>query len=132
MVYGGEGVQPDILVENDFAVNQTLETIHYNNIVELFAANYYYLHKNDFVNYNNEVQFEKDFQPTQSLTNHLLNYLGIHVKSFNNSLFAGIQTKVFTTLKSEFAKLRFDNNAKYMVLSNEDEMVKKAVETLSR
>ena len=84
------------------------------------------------MNYNNEVQFEKDFQPTQNLTNHLLNYLGIHVKSFNNSLFAGIQTKVFTTLKSEFAKLRFDNNAKYMVLSNEDEMVKKAVETLSR
>ena len=132
VVYGGEGVQPDILVENDYVVNQTLETIHYNNIVELFAANYYYLHKNDFVNYDNEVQFEKEFQPTPNISNKLLNYLGIHVKSFNHSLFAGIQTKVFATLKSEFAKLRFDNNAKYMVLSNDDEMVKKAVEILSR
>ncbi len=132
VVYGNEGVQPDILVENDYVANKTLETINYNNIVELFAANYYYMHKREFMDYNNEMQFEKEFQPTVNITNNLLKFLGIHVKSFNNSIFEGIRVKVFASLKSEFAKLRFDNNAKYMVMSNDDEMVKKAVETLTK
>ncbi len=132
VVYGNEGVEPDITVASDYLSNHAFETINYYNIIELFAANYYYLNKNEFKMYKNETQFEKEFQPSALITKKLVSFLGIHVKSFKNSLFEEIKAKVYATLKSEFAKLRFDNNAKYMVLSNDDEMVKKAVETLAK
>lgn len=132
VVYGNEGVMPDIVVDKDYLANEVFESINYYNIIELFAAKYYYLNKAEFTAYRNDEQFEKEFRPSANITKKLLDYLGIHVKSFNNNLFEGIQSRIYASLKSEFAKLRFDNNAKYMVMSNEDEMVKKAVENLSR
>lgn len=132
VVYGNEGIAPDILVDIDTNYNAVFDTMYAYNLIELFAADYYYFHKNDFQLYKTEYEYENEFNISNGIGKQLYDYIHSQLSSFSGTTLTSYKDKIFIMLKSEFAKLHFGNNARYMVMSNDDKVIQEAVRYLEK
>lgn len=129
-VFGNEGVKPDIQVLLDTTQHALLDSLYNYNLPELFAAQYYYFHKNEFQVFKNENQYENEFQMNQIMSQLFFDFLKKHIPSLQLNAYANYKSKLLSALKAAFANLYFNSNAKYMMMSHDDLMLQKAVEKL--
>lgn len=128
-VFGNEGVKPDIQVLLDTTQHALLDSLYNYNLPELFAAQYYYFHKNEFQVFKNENQYENEFQMNQIMSQLFLIFKNIYPVQLN--AYANYKSKLLSALKAAFANLYFNSNAKYMMMSHDDLMLQKRLKNFS-
>jgi len=132
VVYGDEGVKPDLTIQYDTLYNSTMDSVFRYNLIDLFAAQYFYFHKNEFASYTDETAFEKSFNVQPVLRNLLYQYLHSQLHSAVTATLHPFQSKMDNLLKAAFAKLKLGNNARTMILNTNDQTVKAAVLQLKK
>jgi carboxyl-terminal processing protease len=132
VVYGDEGVKPDLTIQYDTLYNSTMDSVFRYNLIDLFAAQYFYFHKNEFAPYSDETGFEKNFNIQPALRNLLYQYVRSQLHSAVTATLSPFQTKTDNLLKAAFAKLLLGNNARTMILNTNDQTVRAAVLQLNK
>lgn len=130
VVYGNEGITPDIFVPLDTVYHNQLDDFYTAHISEEFAHWYFFYHKNELNSYKNLTQFSNEFEVSDTMMKAMKSFLAQHKISsdiLSNKL---VYAEVIDALRSQFARMLFGNNGKYRELYRNDEFVKKALEVM--
>ncbi|MCF8293774.1 MAG: S41 family peptidase [Chitinophagaceae bacterium] len=131
MVYGEEGVTPDLIIPLDTTYSDQLNDYYIEHMSEQFAQHYYYFHRPEFKTYTSLEKFSATFTINGPMLAAMNAYLRLHHVSTavlsNKTLVAEINTSV----RAQFARLLFGNNGKYKELLVSDKFVQKALMSMN-
>jgi len=128
-VYGGGGIMPDIFVSIDTnGIRRSVTRLYLDGSFNNFVYNYYINHIQQFKQYNSPADFAKNYN-TADAWNQLNAFAKrdtIELKYISEKDKSDIQRR----LKAYLARYRWRNEGFYELLNSEDEVVKKALETI--
>ncbi len=123
IVYGEEGVTPDVLIPLDTSYHDQLNTYYIEHMSEQFAQSYYFFHKQEFKPFQALDKFTSDFTingPIRSAMNVYLKANKLSGSILDNAV---LVDEINRTVRSQFARLLFGNNGKYKELLVTDKFV---------
>ncbi|MBK5272348.1 MAG: carboxyl-terminal protease, partial [Bacteroidia bacterium] len=132
IVYGGGGIMPDIFVSIDTSsypakVNRLLIDGNFNG----FVYNYYLQHRKQVDQYISADDYAQHFNKSNEMWQGFVNYVA--KDSINlNTVSAKEKETLELRLKAYLARFRWRNSGFYHVINNDDVVVKKALEELSK
>lgn len=129
VVYGNEGVKPDIFIPLKIENDNILNEINNKFLIEIFANQYYTLHKNVFSTFKNKEDYFKNITFSNDLKNELFFFLNRNVSFFNKEKFEGIETFILKDLRESFIENIFGFNAKQSYESMQDPFVLEAIKS---
>ncbi len=130
VVYGGGGIMPDIFVPLD-----TMLFNPYFNQLRPHIPQFSYRYVNTrraSLQYNGLEQFKRNFKVNDELLQQLLAYAEEHGLKSDTRQLALVKSEIQQLLKAHIARHLFDESAFYIVLNEEDAMIKTALQTLRR
>mgnify|MGYP001327441538 CR=1 FL=1 len=121
IVYGGGGINPDIIIERDSNLN-------YSQINILIRKGWI----NEFCFEESEIFRKQNIQNYKQINinttfNKFIQYLKLKDRKFNLSLGAIESKYLKTLLLANISRKLWDNNIYYKILSQEDEYIKQAI-----
>jgi carboxyl-terminal processing protease len=120
VVYGDEGIRPDIFVGADTLRMRSKSPLLQSRIAERIAFYWLYQNKDQQKAYQNIEQFESAFQPGQAIVELAKNKLGIAIQPSLNQVF-------LLDFKSEIAGLLFGESGSAKINSPNDEFIQVAI-----
>jgi carboxyl-terminal processing protease len=129
-VYGGGGITPDVFVPIDTLVLSA----YYSDLrqhVPQFVYRYVNSHRRDF-EYASLDQFKRRFQVTDQMLNALLDYAVTQQVPKDAKQLAAIKPEMKRFLKARFARQLFDEESFYVLWNEQDPVVRKALQTLTK
>jgi carboxyl-terminal processing protease len=131
-VYGGGGIMPDIFVPIDtssysFSINRLLLDGSFNN----FVYKYYLQHKSQIDAYASAGDYVQRFNYMDDLWKQFVNYAAkdlVDLRNISEKQKEALQKR----LEAYLARFKWRNTGFYLVLNNDDTMVKKALEELKK
>lgn len=132
VVYGDEGITPDIFVPLDTVYHNQLDDFYTKHISEEFAHWYYFYHKDELSLYKSSTQFSNEFKVSDTMMNAMKSFLAQHKISADILSNKQLFSEVMDALRAQFARMLFGNNGKYRELYRNDEFVKKALEAMGK
>jgi len=130
IVYGDDGIRPDVFVALDTTYHKQLDDFYSQHIAEEFADRYFFFHQNEFQSYKNLEIFSKEFNLDENMLKDLK--LFFIQQKINTTLLDNPQLnkEIKRGLSSQFAKLLFGNNGRYKELYRNDEFILKAIQSM--
>jgi carboxyl-terminal processing protease len=131
-VYGGGGIMPDIFVALDTSTYQrSVNRLLIDGGFNSFVYNYYLQHRQQVDQYATATDYAKGFTNGEEMWNGLVNYAAkdsINLKGVGEKEKQSLRQR----LKALLARYKWRNDGFYQVLNMDDEMVKKALETMAK
>jgi carboxyl-terminal processing protease len=132
IVYGGGGIMPDIFVPIDtstypYPVNKILLDGTFNN----FVYKYYLQHKSQVDGYAAAGEYIQKFNHLDEMWNQFLNFVSmdsVDAKSLSEQQKESLKKR----LEAYLARFKWRNYGFFQVLNEDDAMMKKALEVISR
>jgi carboxyl-terminal processing protease len=128
-VYGGGGIMPDIFVSIDTnGIRRSVTRLYLDGSFNNFVYNYYINHLQQFKEFNTPLDFAKSYNTTDvwNQLNAFAKKDTIELKYISEKDKSDIQRR----LKAYLARYRWRNEGFYELLNAEDEVVKRALETI--
>lgn len=133
-VYGGGGITPDVYIPIDTSMyNPFVNEVYALNMLQEFIYNYYATNKNSLAAYQNINQYKQNFQISNDLYVQFVNYCLEHGVSKATQVYAE-KSKAFLSerMKALIAKQLWKNDGYYEVIMQNDKMVQRAMQELSK
>ncbi|MBN8673485.1 MAG: S41 family peptidase [Chitinophagales bacterium] len=131
-VYGGGGIMPDIFVALDTSTYQrSVNRLLIDGGFNSFVYNYYLQHRQQVDQYATATEYAKGFTNGEEMWNGLVNYAAmdsINLKGVGEKEKQSLRQR----LKALLARYKWRNDGFYQVLNMDDEMVKKALDTMAK
>ena len=129
IVYGGGGITPDIIVKRNYDLSKSTMNIFSQDVRVFFkfAQKYGRKHpeyKNDIDNFLYNVEFDENFIP------ELYEFAAKDIKELKEEELAEDRDYLEMQIKSELAKIWWNNNAYYEARLLSDNQFKKALESM--
>jgi carboxyl-terminal processing protease len=132
IVYGGGGITPDYIINNDKNTNYSFE-LRKNNVYYLFVRKY--LDQNEKMlkeKYHNDLsKFIKEFQFDESQMESFINFSNSLKVKFEAKEYAKDKNDIRERLKGYVARDLFNNTGWYMTLLKSDRQFQKAITLFS-
>jgi len=128
-VYGGGGIMPDIFVSIDTnGIRRSVTRLYLDGSFNNFIYNYYVSHLQEFKQYNSPGDFAKTYNTTDAWNklNAFAKKDTIELKYISEKDKADIQRR----MKAYLARYRWRNEGFYELLNSDDEVIKRALETI--
>lgn len=133
-VYGSGGVMPDIFVPRDSLYKDSLiNLINQKNILYRFAVQYTNKGRKEILKQfeNSFEKYFKEFDLNESQIQDLEDFAKKYKVEFSyNDLNISEKQYIYTLIKSNIARLIWDNSEFYQCLNENDPMIKSAIEVL--
>jgi carboxyl-terminal processing protease len=133
-VYGGGGITPDVFVAVDTSyINHFYAAMFEQSLLSRFTYNYMDANRKILMNtYKNAATFNASFYVNEGLWNKFVTY----IKQYNTTDFSSQEINqsekhVRLLIKAMIARQVWRDEGYYTVLSSEDKMIRKAIETFS-
>jgi carboxyl-terminal processing protease len=132
IVYGGGGIMPDVFVAIDTnRYQQQVNRMFINGSFNSFVYNYYLQHKPQIDQYKTAAEYADKFNNVEDMWNGLVRTVA--KDSVNLSMIsAKDKIELQHRLKALLARYRWRNAGFYQVLNADDEMLKRALETIAK
>ncbi|MER3497937.1 MAG: carboxyl-terminal protease [Chitinophagaceae bacterium] len=131
-VYGGGGIMPDEFVPIDTnSVQRNVTQLYLEGTFNNFIYTYYINNLSQFNQYKSAVEFAQKYPGINNAWNQLVQYAlkdTIYLQNIPAKDQQGIKEKI----KAYLARYKWRNEGFYEVLNNDDPMVKKAIELISK
>ncbi len=129
IVYGGGGITPDIIVKRNYDLSKSTMSIFSQDVRVFFkfAQKYGRMHpeyKSDVNTFLYDVKFDKTFIP------ELYEFAAKNIKDLKKEELAKDRDYLEMQIKSELAKIWWDNNAYYEARLLSDNQFKKALQSM--
>ncbi|MBS1609772.1 MAG: S41 family peptidase [Bacteroidetes bacterium] len=128
-VYGGGGIMPDIFVSIDTnGIRHSVTRLYLDGSFNNFVYNYYINHLQEFKQFNTPGDFAKTYN-TADVWNQLNSFAKkdtVELKYISEKDKTDLQRR----LKAYLARYRWRNEGFYELLNADDEVIKKALETI--
>ena len=130
IVYGGGGITPDVFIGFDTSRLSRSVTSLVNGGLSNFIYDYYMSHLEVFRQYKDARAFAAGFNKDAEIWNALGNYLKKDTVSLSD-LSASDQDMLRNRLKALIARLVWRTEGYYMVINDQDPVIKKALDLLA-
>lgn len=133
-VYGGGGIMPDVFVAVDTSyINHFYAAIFEQSLLSRFTYNYMDANRKKLTStYQNAGTFNASFLVSNDLWNNFVNYIKQNsTTDFSNQEINQSEKHVRLLIKAMIARQVWRDEGYYTVLSSEDKMIRKAIETFS-
>lgn len=130
MVYGGGGITPDVFVAFDTnRISKSITSLYVNGTLGNFIYEYYIHHLPLFKQYKNAPDFSSRFNQEEDVWKSLGNY--VKKDSISLTEISGDDKRLLQTrMKALFARLIWRSEGYFMVMNQNDPVMKKALELL--
>ncbi len=127
-VYGNGGITPDYIIKTPDITNYTMELLK-NNLFYQFILNYLDHHKNKIKStYGNDLKkFAAEFHFSNSDIQNFIHFAAAKKVKFVNEDFNKDKSYILTRLKSEIARIYWQNKGWYYVMMGTDNQFQKAI-----
>lgn len=134
IVYGGGGIIPDVFVPLDTSNNNNpfLNAILNKGLIQQFSYNYFQNHPGLLDKYSNVDQFRQQYESGDEVYNSFLDYAAKNNVSGKENDKASAQHFISLRIKAFLAREKFSQDAFYAVINDQDEVVRKAGEAMSK
>lgn len=130
VVYGGGGIMPDVFVPIDTVVlNEYYAELRQH--IPQFVYRYINSHRSDF-EYTSLDQFKRKFTVSDQILNALMDYAATQKATKDPKQLAAIKPEIKRFLKARFARQLFDEESFYQIWNEQDPVVRKALQTLTK
>ncbi|MBC7874152.1 MAG: S41 family peptidase [Ferruginibacter sp.] len=129
-LYGGDGITPNVFVPIDTSdTRQKILQLFSDGKFSNYVYNYYLQHKQEIGKYNSASDYTSNFTGAEML-NSILDAApdSLQLRSISAREKALVQQR----LKALLARYKWRNSGFYQVLNNEDHVIKKAIEIVSK
>jgi carboxyl-terminal processing protease len=133
-VYGGGGITPDVFVAVDTSyINQFYGALFEQSLLSRFTYNYMDANRKTLTTtYKNAATFNASFYVNDVLFNTFISYIKENSRGdFTNQEIKQSEKQVRHLLKAMIARQIWRDEGYFTVLSSEDKMIRKAIETFS-
>lgn len=130
VVYGDEGINPDIFVPLDTFSYKSLHNFYEKRVASLFCTSYYYKQPNLFKNLKSVEEFNSKFTLDNNMATDFFKFIILLGFTSNEATTFWNSSKVQALLKAEFAKLAFEYSGYYVVTSQYDSIVNTSLKAL--
>jgi carboxyl-terminal processing protease len=133
-VYGGGGIMPDVFVAVDTSyINKFYAALFEQSLLSRFTYNYMDANRKSLTTtYKNAASFNASFYVNDILWNKFVNYIKQNSTiDFSTQELVQSEKHVRLLLKAMIARQVWRDEGYYTVLSSEDKMIRKAIETFS-
>lgn len=133
-VYGGGGITPDVFVAVDTSyINQFYAALFEQSLLSRFTYNFMDANRKALTtNYKNAATFNASFYVNDVLWNKFISYFKENSRGdFTDEQIKQSEKQVRHLLKAMIARQVWRDEGYFTVLSSEDKMIRKAIETFS-
>ena len=133
-VYGGGGITPDVFVAVDTSyINQFYGALFEQSLLSRFTYNYMDANRKKLTStYQNASTFNASFYVNDVLWNNFISYIKANSSSdFTYQEIKQSEKQVRLLIKAMIARQVWRDEGYFTVLSSEDKMIRKAIETFS-
>ena len=133
-VYGGGGITPDVFVAVDTSyINQFYGALFEQSLLSRFTYNFMDANRKTLTtNYKNAATFNASFYVNDVLWNNFISYIKANSSSdFTDQEIKQSEKQVRLLIKAMIARQVWRDEGYFTVLSSEDKMIRKAIETFS-
>lgn len=133
-VYGGGGIMPDVFVAVDTSyINHFYAAIFEQSLLSRFTYNYMDANRKKLTStYQNAGTFNASFLVSNDLWNSFVSYIKLNsTTDFTTQEINQSEKHVRLLIKAMIARQVWRDEGYYTVLSSEDKMIRKAIETFS-
>lgn len=129
IVYGGGGIMPDVFIPIDtLLLNEDFTMIR--QMVPQFAWRWMERHPETLKPFNSADQYIKDgIVPASALT-EFFQYAGKKGSNKNNTFIQKIKPIIAVEIKAQTARMKWNDEAYFKIISKEDKVIQKALQTL--
>lgn len=132
IVYGGGGIMPDIFVGLDTAgASEYLGLLSYKGLINQFGFEYADRHRDALNEYADYREFKSGFDVPEAVLDSFVSYADAHGVAPDPEGLAASKEVIKTRLKAYIVRNIWGNDGFYSVLSVDDKVLNRAVESLS-
>lgn len=130
-VYANEGISPDFeVLEDSVYYSKAFDSLYQYNLIELFAAQYYFFQKNEF----KQIQAVTDlihYSIHDSINEKLFKFIQYEIPTFSKNEFNKHKNKIDNILLAKFALYHFSKNEEFLIMGMRDKEINKAIDVLN-
>ncbi len=132
-LYGGGGIMPDVFVPIDTATYpESINELFVNGSFNKFVYTYYLAHESEMAGYTTAADYAKRFNKQEELWNQLLSYASVNDTISVGAVSVLQKAAIKERLYAYLGRFRWRSNGYYLVLNQDDAMIRKAVEVIEK
>jgi carboxyl-terminal processing protease len=131
IVHGGGGIMPDIFVPIDTLINNPFWSKAYGYTTE-FCYDYLDKYRTNFEGYGSLQNFDQRYQTTPALFAEFVAFVAKRKVTGTPQQISGASNHLLNEIKAQFARQLYDENGYRWVKNQHDNVVKKALDLLSK
>ncbi len=132
IVYGGDGISPDILMENEAPeITKNTAMLYSKGTVSNFAYHYYLVNKTAIDKYKNTAEFIANFTVTDDIWEQFV-ITALKDSVTLNKVAATVKADLSNYIKASLGRMRWRNEGYFEALNRTDRFLLKAAELLAQ